>query len=111
MLARTKSPQPAVSPKATEFLEVAAATFRSPARSSDSSISFGVDLGTATIVLTAVDEQGHPVYWDSLPCQAVRDGVVGAPWRVQAEVDVQACAAAGGGHAFDVVGVQLLAQE
>ena len=76
MLARTKSPQPAVSPKATEFLEVAATTFRSPARSLDSSISFGVDLGTATIVLTAVDEQGHPVYWDSLPCQAVRDGVV-----------------------------------
>jgi len=50
--------------------------FRSPACSSDSPLSLGVDLGTATIVLTAVDGQGNPVYWDSLPCQAVRDGVV-----------------------------------
>jgi ethanolamine utilization protein EutJ len=76
MLARTKPSLPAASPKATAFLEAAAATFRSPDRSLDSSISFGVDLGTATIVLTAVDGQAHPVYWDSLPCQAVRDGVV-----------------------------------
>jgi ethanolamine utilization protein EutJ len=76
MLARTKVSQSAISKETTMFLEAAAATFRNPVRSSDSSTTFGVDLGTATIVLTAVDGQGHPVYWDSLSCQAVRDGVV-----------------------------------
>jgi ethanolamine utilization protein EutJ len=76
MLARTKASQPTVSQETTSFLEAAAATFCTPVRSSDSSISFGVDLGTATIVLTAVDGQGDPVYWDSLSCEAVRDGVV-----------------------------------
>jgi len=76
MLARIKTPQPPVSLEATAFLEEAARTFRSPACSSDSTLSFGIDLGTATIVLTAIDQQRRPVYWDSLPCQAVRDGVV-----------------------------------
>jgi ethanolamine utilization protein EutJ len=76
MLARTKPPQPAVNIETTAFLDEAAATFRAPVRAADSSISFGVDLGTATIVLTAVDAQRRPVYWDSVPCQAVRDGVV-----------------------------------
>lgn len=76
MLARTRSPQCTISQVATAFLETAAPKFRSPASSSDVPLSFGVDLGTATIVLTAVDRQGRPIYWDSLPCQAVRDGVV-----------------------------------
>lgn len=76
MLARTRPAQSIISQETTAFLEAAAATFRNPARSFDPSISFGVDLGTATIVVTAVDEQGHPIYWDCLPCQAVRDGVV-----------------------------------
>lgn len=76
MLTRAKPPQCSISRETTAFLEAAAATFRNPIRSSVSRISFGVDLGTATIVLTAVDEYGHPIYWDSLPCQAVRDGVV-----------------------------------
>jgi ethanolamine utilization protein EutJ len=76
MLARTKAPQPAIGQETTAFLEAAAAAFRSPLRSSDSPMSFGVDLGSATIVLTAIDGQGRPIYWDCLPCQAVRDGVV-----------------------------------
>jgi ethanolamine utilization protein EutJ len=76
MLARTRSPEPPISQVATAFLETAATMFRSAACPSDGSLSFGVDLGTATIVLTAVDGQERPVYWDSLPCQAVRDGVV-----------------------------------
>ncbi len=37
---------------------------------------FGVDLGTATIVITAIDQRGLPIYWDSLPCEAIRDGVI-----------------------------------
>ena len=76
MLARIKAPQSPVSLEATAFLEEAVTTFRSSACSSDSTLSFGIDLGTATIVLTATDQQRRPVYWDSLPCQAVRDGVV-----------------------------------
>ena len=36
----------------------------------------GVDLGTATIVLALVDDEGMPVYCDAVPSQAVRDGVV-----------------------------------
>src|SRR5262245_20257103 len=76
MLARAKAPQSSVSLEATAFLEDAARTFRSPVRSRDSTLFFGIDLGTATAVLTAIDQQRRPVYWDSLPCQAVRDGVV-----------------------------------
>lgn len=59
-----------------EFLNAAAGCFRAPASGEAGSLSFGVDLGTATIVLTAVDAVGRPVYWDSVQCQAVRDGVV-----------------------------------
>jgi ethanolamine utilization protein EutJ len=39
-------------------------------------VRFGIDLGTATIVLTAVDINGEPVYWDFLRATVVRDGVV-----------------------------------
>lgn len=42
---------------------------RSPAR-------FGVDLGSASIVLCATSDIGDPVYWDSIEAEAVRDGVV-----------------------------------
>ena len=35
-----------------------------------------MDLGTATIVVTATDEARRPIYWNFLPCEAVRDGVV-----------------------------------
>lgn len=76
VLARMTSPQATVSGEATAFLEGAASTFRSSAYSHGSPLRFGIDLGTATIVLTAVSQEGRPVYWDSMPCQAVRDGVV-----------------------------------
>jgi ethanolamine utilization protein EutJ len=36
----------------------------------------GVDLGTATIVLTVVDDLDHPVYVDQIRAEAVRDGVI-----------------------------------
>lgn len=58
------------------FLKDAAARFRSPAVEPHGALRFGVDLGTATIVLTAVDADERPVYWDFSVCQAVRDGVV-----------------------------------
>jgi len=57
------------------FLEEAAERLRSPAEP-HGALSFGVDLGTATIVVTAIDEARRPIYWDFLPCEAVRDGVV-----------------------------------
>jgi len=76
MLARAKESQPRVSLEVNSLLEEAAGTFRTPAETYDSVSSFGIDLGTATIVLTAIDRQRRPVFWDSLPCQAVRDGVV-----------------------------------
>ena len=61
---------------ATAFLREAAACYRAPARAATAPLRFGVDLGTATIVLTAVDAADRPVYWDFAPCAAVRDGVV-----------------------------------
>jgi ethanolamine utilization protein EutJ len=76
MLARAKAAQSSVGLEANAFLEEAARTFCDPARSSDSVLTFGIDLGTATIVITAIDSQKRPVYWNSLQCQAVRDGVV-----------------------------------
>lgn len=39
-------------------------------------VRFGVDLGTATIVLTALDDEGRPAYWDFVRATVVRDGVV-----------------------------------
>lgn len=41
-----------------------------------SPVRFGVDLGTATIVLTALDAEGRPAYWDFVRATVVRDGVV-----------------------------------
>src|SRR5215471_5379428 len=76
MLARATAAQSSMGLEANAFLEVAAPTFRNPASPSDSELTFGIDLGTATIVITAIDPQKRPVYWNSLPCQAVRDGVV-----------------------------------
>lgn len=61
---------------ASAFLERAVACRQRPPRSWSGQIRFGIDLGTATVVLCAVDEDGEPVYWDFLPEQAVRDGVV-----------------------------------
>jgi ethanolamine utilization protein EutJ len=61
---------------ATKFLNAAARRLRKPAAKLSGNLRFGVDLGTATVVLTAVDDSDAPAYWDFLPCEAVRDGVV-----------------------------------
>ncbi|MGA2795912.1 MAG: ethanolamine utilization protein EutJ [Roseiarcus sp.] len=58
------------------FLNAAASRFRDPAVGDADTLSFGLDLGTATVVLTAVDAAGRPVYWDAVQCQAIHDGVV-----------------------------------
>lgn len=60
---------------AQEFLERAATCLRARTRAQPG-WRFAVDLGTATIVLCAVDAAREPVYWDVLRAQVVRDGVV-----------------------------------
>ncbi len=76
MLARTTK-QPIADHKGIEdFLEEAAGLLRAPRSNRNEALLFGIDLGTATIVITAVNAVGRPVYWDSVPCEAVQDGVV-----------------------------------
>ena len=58
------------------FLLDAAPCLQSPSPRREGPFRFGVDLGTATIVLTGIDNNLRPVYWNFLPCEAVRDGVV-----------------------------------
>jgi len=58
------------------FLIRAADRLRAPAQERSGALRFGVDLGTATIVLTAIDESGAPVWWDFVREGVVRDGVV-----------------------------------
>ena len=58
------------------FLSDAAARLREPGDGFVSPLRFGVDLGTATVVLTAIDAEGRPAYWDAVACQAMQDGVV-----------------------------------
>ena len=58
------------------FLRRAAERLRAPLAGWKGPLRYGVDLGTATIVVCAVDRSGEPVYWDFLPERAVRDGVV-----------------------------------
>lgn len=65
-----------VETKAAALLERAAEYLQRPWSCGSADLRFGVDLGTATIVLCAVDVRGEPVYWDFLPERAVRDGVV-----------------------------------
>lgn len=57
------------------FLDRARVRWREPGPA-DGALRFGVDLGTATIVIAAVDAEGQPVYWDFMRAQVVRDGVV-----------------------------------
>lgn len=82
MLMRAAPPQPAtaieVDParRVDAFLALAASCFRQPAEVREGALRFGIDLGTATIVLTAIDEAGTPVYWNFLRERVVRDGVV-----------------------------------
>lgn len=61
--------------RAQQFLAAAAKRLRQPG-AEHGPLRFGVDLGTATIVLTAVDALMQPVYWDFVRAQVVRDGVV-----------------------------------
>ena len=76
------------------FLEEAAERLRFPAETWSDPLSFGIDLGTATIVITAVDANRRPVYWDFLRCEAVRDGVVVKFAEAVAAVRSLACDAA-----------------
>lgn len=57
------------------FLTAAAGRLRQPG-GAQGPLRFGIDLGTATIVLTAIDATMQPVYWDFVRTQVVRDGVV-----------------------------------
>lgn len=74
---RRAAPRPASSGagRVDAFLADAARHLRQPAEDRRP-VRFGVDLGTATIVLAALDAQGRPVYWDFLRATVVRDGVV-----------------------------------
>lgn len=58
------------------FLATAAERLRNPVQVREGALRFGIDLGTATIVLTAIDEAGNPVYWNFARERVVRDGVV-----------------------------------
>lgn len=68
-------PEASAHARVERFLAAAAERLRKPP-SSHGALRFGVDLGTATIVLTAIDEAMQPVYWDFVRTQVVRDGVV-----------------------------------
>jgi ethanolamine utilization protein EutJ len=74
---RKPEPEPALvqHQRIDAFLAEAAQRLRQPAPMREG-LRFGVDLGTATIVLTAIDGGGRPVYWDFVRAQVVRDGVV-----------------------------------
>ena len=71
---KPRAPKMAVG-RVEAFLADAASRLRAPAEGR-TPVRFGIDLGTATIVLTALDASGHPVYWDFLRATVVRDGVV-----------------------------------
>lgn len=58
------------------LLDDAAARLRAPVENARGPLRFGVDIGTATIVVAVVDVDGEPVYWDFLRARVVRDGVV-----------------------------------
>ncbi|MCE9658329.1 MAG: ethanolamine utilization protein EutJ [Burkholderiales bacterium] len=63
-------------PQIEAFLVLAASRLRQAAEYREDGLRFGIDLGTATIVLTAVDDLGTPVYWNFIRASVVRDGVV-----------------------------------
>jgi ethanolamine utilization protein EutJ len=60
----------------SDFLADATYRFQSPADAVGTDLRCGVDLGTATVVLTVVDETDRPVYLDQIRAEVVRDGVV-----------------------------------
>jgi ethanolamine utilization protein EutJ len=59
-----------------EFLLDAAGRFDTPAPSVGDTLRCGIDLGTATVVITIIDEDDRPVYLDQIRTEVVRDGVV-----------------------------------
>jgi ethanolamine utilization protein EutJ len=58
------------------FLAEAARWSGHPAPAAGDTLRCGIDLGTATVVLTVVDERDQPVYLDQIQAGVVRDGVV-----------------------------------
>jgi ethanolamine utilization protein EutJ len=62
--------------RVTKFLSDAARRAGAPSSNPDLPLRVGVDLGTATIVLTVIDASDRAVYWDQIRAEAVRDGVV-----------------------------------
>lgn len=62
--------------RAQAFLDAAVQRLRAPAVAARGPLRFGVDLGTATIVIAAVDADGAPAYWNFERARVVRDGVV-----------------------------------
>ncbi|WP_076476668.1 ethanolamine utilization protein EutJ [Williamsia sterculiae] len=84
-----------------EVLELAGSVFGHPRSPDGADLRTGVDLGTATCVVTVVDATGLPVWIDAIRTAAVRDGVV---------VDFAAASAAATTlrqRAEDVLGVEL----
>jgi ethanolamine utilization protein EutJ len=59
-----------------EFLADAASRFHQLAPRVGGALHCGIDLGTATVVITIVDEYDRPVYLDQIRTEVVRDGVV-----------------------------------
>jgi ethanolamine utilization protein EutJ len=58
------------------FLASAAGLGSSAPHSWDGELRCGVDLGTASIVLTLIDEADRPIYVDQVRREAIRDGIV-----------------------------------
>jgi ethanolamine utilization protein EutJ len=59
-----------------QFLADAAQRVRTPGAVADGILRCGIDLGTATVVLTVIDASDRPVYLDQIRAEVVRDGVV-----------------------------------
>jgi ethanolamine utilization protein EutJ len=66
----------AVARDVDRFLMDAAEVNGAPAAERRAPLRFGIDLGTATIVIAVVDADEMPVYVDALRREVVRDGVI-----------------------------------
>ena len=66
----------AVATDVDRFLIAAAQVHGKPAAAWNGPLRFGIDLGTATIVIAVVDADRRPVYVQSLRREVVRDGVI-----------------------------------